>query len=163
MRSKVYFLMTLLLLIVSANDSSAQVKSYKKTNFGVSFLLQKGMMNLYLLKNDLVEVKYTTLESMPEKKSLVVLPVDTYLKNFSTAETNGNIMITTDKLKIKVDRQTQAITYSDLKNNIILAESADENKQMRDTTVAGIKTFSVGTTFQSPKDEALYGLGCHPE
>ena len=155
--------MALLLLIFSANSSSAQVKSYKKTNFGVSFHLQKGMMNLYLLKNDLVEVKYTTLETMPEKKSMVVLPVDSYLKNFSVAETNGNVMITTDKLKIKVDRQTQAITYSDLKNHIILAESANENKQMRDTTIVGIKTFSVGTTFQSPKDEALYGLGCHPE
>jgi len=155
--------MAFLLLIFSANSSSAQVKSYKKTNFGVSFHLQKGMMNLYLLKNDLVEVKYTTLETMPEKKSLVVLPVDSYLKNFSVAETNGNVMITTDKLKIKVDRQTQAITYSDLKNHIILAESANENKQMRDTTIVGIKTFSVGTTFQSPKDEALYGLGCHPE
>lgn len=155
--------MALLLVIFSANESSAQVKSYQKTNFGVSFRLQKGMMNLYLLKNDLVEVKYTTLESMPEKKSLVVLPVGTYLKNFSVAETNGNIIISTDKLKIKVDRQTQAITYSDLKNRIILAESASENKQMRDTTVAGIKTFSVATTFKSPKDEALYGLGCHPE
>lgn len=155
--------MALLLVIFSANESSAQVKSYQKTNFGVSFRLQKGMMNLYLLKNDLVEVKYTTLESVPEKRSLVVLPVGTYLKNFSVAETNGNIMVSTDKLKIKVDRQTQAITYSDLKNRIILAESASENKQMRDTTVAGIKTFSVATTFKSPKDEALYGLGCHPE
>ena len=60
--------MALLLVIFSANESSAQVKSYQKTNFGVSFHLQKGMMNLYLLKHDLVEVKYTTLESVPEKR-----------------------------------------------------------------------------------------------
>ncbi len=33
---------------------------------------------------------------------------------------------------------------------------------MRDTTVAGIQTYSCATSFQSPADEGLYGLGCHP-
>lgn len=161
MRRKIPFLIPVLLLIIPANTISAQVKSYSKTNFGVSFTLNKGIMNLYLLKNDLVEVKYSTLENMPEKKSLVVLPVDSYIKNFSLSEKNGDVIITTAKLKIKVNRQTQAITYSDLQNHTILAES-EENKQMRDTTIVGIKTFSCGTSFQSPKDEALFGLGCHP-
>jgi len=152
----------LVAFLFSVNTSTAQVQSFKKTNFGVSFKLDKGLMNLYLLHNDLIEVKYTSFDKMPEKKSLVVLPVSSYLKNFSVLENGGNVFITTDKLRIKVDKRTNAITYSDLKNNVILAEANPLNKQMRDTSVAGIKTYACSTSFDSPKDEALFGLGCHP-
>ena len=145
-----------------ANSGTAQVRSFKKTDYGVSFQLQKGSMNLYLLNNDLVEVKYTSLDKMPAKNSLVVLPIKSYLKNFSVKENSGDVVITTAKLKISVDKKTNAITYSDLKNNVILAEANHHNKQMRDTTVAGINTYACSTSFQSPKDEALFGLGCHP-
>ena len=151
-----------LTLVLSINICAAQVRSFKKTDFGVSFKLDKGLMNLYLLNNDLLEVKYTLFDKMPEKKSLVVLPVKSYLKNFSVNENGDNVVITTSKLKITVDKKTNAITYSDLNGDVILAEADAVNKQMRDTTVAGINTYACSTSFQSPKDEALFGLGCHP-
>ncbi len=149
-------------LVLSINICAAQVRSFKKTDFGVSFKLDKGLMNLYLLNNDLLEVKYTLFDKMPEKKSLVVLPVKSYLKSFSVNQNDDNVVITTSKLKITVDKKTNAITYSDLNGDVILAEANAVNKQMRDTTVAGINTYACSTSFHSPKDEALFGLGCHP-
>lgn len=151
-----------LILVLSINICTAQVRSFKKTDFGVSFILDKGMMNLYLLNNDLVEVKYTLFDKMPEKKSLVVLPVKSYLKNFSVKEKGEDVVITTSKLNIKVEKKTNAITYSDLNDHVILAEADQINKQMRDTSIVGINTYACSTSFQSPKDEALFGLGCHP-
>ena len=141
---------------------TAQIKSYKKTNFGISCSLTAGSMNIYLLNDDIVEVKYTSLNNMAPKKSLVVLPVTSYAKNFSVTEKDNDIVITTTKLKVLINRTTQAITYTDLQNNTVLAEANTYNKVMRDTTVAGIQTYSCATSFQSPADEALYGLGCHP-
>ena len=156
-----YFLC--LAFLFAINICSAQVKSYKKTDFGISFKLDKGVMILYLFNNDLVEIKYTVLDKMLEKKSLVVLPVKTYLKNFSVSANNDDVVIKTANLKIQVDKKTNAITYSDLKGNIILAEADINGKQMRDTTIVGINTYACSTSFQSPEDEALFGLGCHPE
>ncbi|MBC7890302.1 MAG: glycoside hydrolase family 31 protein [Ferruginibacter sp.] len=150
------------LLLLSINISKAQIKSYAKTSFGVSFILEAGKMNIYLLKDDIVEVKYTSLGNLPEKKSLVVLPVRLHLENYTVTESGNQIVIATAKLKIKIDRATQAITYSDLQGKIILAEADKNNKLMADTTVAGIKTYKCATSFKSPKDEALFGLGCHP-
>src|SRR5690242_11415371 len=150
-----------LFCVLYAMAAKAQVRSFKKTAFGVSFNLDKGWMNLYLVKNDLVEVKYSMLNEMSAKKSLVVLPVSSYAKDFSVKENNGDVILTTARLQIKVNKKTNAITYSDLKGNVILAESL-QNKQMRDTTIAGINTYSCATSFDSPKDEALFGLGCHP-
>ena len=112
-----------LALVLSINICTAQVRSFKKTDFGLSFKLDKGVMNLYLLNSDLVEVKYTSLDKIPEKKSLVVLPVKSYLKIFSVKENSDNVVITTSKLKIKVNKKTNAVTYSDLNNDVILAEA----------------------------------------
>jgi alpha-D-xyloside xylohydrolase len=144
------------------NVGSAQITSYKKTDFGVSLKLEKGLMNLYLFNNDLVEVKYTVLDNMPEKKSLVVLPVKSYLKNFSVSDNDEEVVVTTSRLKIHIDKKTNAITYADLTGNTILSEADINGKQMRDTTIVGINTYACATSFQSPKDEALFGLGCHP-
>ncbi|MEO6893509.1 MAG: TIM-barrel domain-containing protein [Ginsengibacter sp.] len=159
--SKHFFNCVTFILII--NICSAQIKSFKKTDFGVSFKLDKGMMNLYLFTNDLVEVKYTVLDEMPEKKSLVVLPVKSYLKNFTLNENKDNILINTSRLKIRIDKKNNAITYLNTSNQVILSEADNNGKQMRDTTIVDINTFACATSFQSPRDEALFGLGCHPE
>lgn len=157
------FSLTIILFLFINHVASAQVTSYKKTGYGISCNLKTGAMNIYLLKDDIVEVKYTSLENIVPKQSLVVEPVTSYIKDFSVAEKDNYIVITTAKLKIIINQNSQAIIYRDIKNNIILAEADANNKVMRDTTVAGIKTYSCATSFQSPAIEGLYGLGCHPE
>ncbi len=149
--------------ILVACCCNAQITAFKKTSYGISCTLKNGVISIYLPKNDVVEVKYTSLPAMAPKQSLVVEPVVSYLKSFTVTEKGGDIIITTAKLKVILNRATQAITYTDLQNNVLLSEATANNKVMRDTTIAGIKTYSCATSFGSPKDEALYGLGCHPE
>lgn len=64
-----------IIFISIVNCCNAQVTSYKKTSHGISCNLGKGTMNIYLLKDDLAEVKYTSLQKLEPKQSLVVLPV----------------------------------------------------------------------------------------
>ena len=162
MSQSIFRTVCLTMLLFIYGNLPAQIISYNKTNFGISCLLKQGAMNIYLLKDDIVEVKFTSLQQIEAKKSLVVEPVNSYLKNFSIAEKGNQIIITTAKLKILVNKNSEAITYSDLQNNVILAEANEHNKVMQDTTVAGIQTYSCATTFQSPAGEGLFGLGCHP-
>src|SRR5665811_1036540 len=103
-------LLLLLLVFFISYNAEAQIKSYNKTAYGISCKLDKGSMNIYLLKDDIVEVKYTNLGKMAPKQSLVVLPVSSYIKNFSVANKGNGIVVTTRKLKIIVNRNTQAIT-----------------------------------------------------
>jgi alpha-D-xyloside xylohydrolase len=72
-------------------------------------------------------------------------------------------VLTTSKLKVIVNRQNNSVRYSDLKGNIILSEDGSQGKSMTSVTIAGIPTYSCTTQFDSPADESLYGLGCHPE
>ena len=58
-----------LLFSVSAH---AAVQSYVRVPGGVRFRLDKGWMEIDVMAPDLIRVRYTSLENLPEKHSLVV-------------------------------------------------------------------------------------------
>jgi len=139
------------------------VKSYKKEADGVIFKLDKGLMKIKICAADIIEVKYTIFDAFPAGASLVINNPWTKSTPFTVAGQNGAVVITTGSLKIIVDKATNAITYQDNKGNLITAETAENNKVISPATIAGISTYNCSTEFNSPADEALFGLGCHPE
>ncbi len=141
----------------------ASVTSFTKEANGVMFTLDKGSMNVMIRKGDIIEVKYTALAGMSARTSLVISNSWKVKSVFTVAETSGKVVITTDRLEIQVDRATNAVTFSDLHGNLVLAEDGANGKSMTAASVAGINTYSCSTQFLSPSDEALFGLGCHPE
>ncbi len=158
---KIKWIVILLLIITSATATNASIISYTKNAEGVVFKLDKGLMNVRICKADIIEVKYTIFNSFPSKKSLVVNNPWKPGAPFNLSEHNGQVIITTSKLHISINKTTNAITYTDLKGNIITSETG-ENKTMNTATIAGIDTYNCNTSFNSPADEALFGLGCHP-
>jgi len=162
-RVLVTVLLIVLCIITNSIAASASVKTFKKETDGITFTLDKGLMKVKICKDNIVEVKYTILPSFPEKTSLVINNEWKTTPAFTVSETTDEIIITTAKLKVKVNRSNNSISYTDLKNGVILSEDQDNGKTMDEATVAGIKTFNCGTQFNSPADEALFGLGCHPE
>ncbi len=152
----------LIISLVSFQSVKASVISYTKNPDGLIFKLDKGLMKIRVCKADIIEVQYTIFNAMPAKKSLVINNPWEQKVPFTVSDNNGQITITTSKLIIKVNKTTDAISYADKKGNIITSESAD-SKSMNKATIAGINTYNCNTTFNSPADEALFGLGCHPE
>lgn len=145
------------------NPLEASVTSYKKDKDGVTFHLDKGLMKVKVCLENVVQIKFTVLPAFPSQKSLVVTNDWKTQPQFFVTETNGDVTLTTTLLRVKISKSTNAITYSDLKGAVILAGDGANSTTMTAATVAGIETFNCGTQFLSPGDEALYGLGCHPE
>lgn len=139
----------------------ANVISYTKTAKGVVFKLDKGLMQLNICTADIIEVKYTIFDAFQTKESLVVNNKWPLAAAFTVADGNTEVTVTTAKLKIKINKATNAITYCDLSGKVITAESG-ANKSMSAATIAGIDTYNIATSFNSPANEALYGMGCHP-
>lgn len=147
--------------LLSFQVTMASVISYTKSTDGVVLKLDKGLMKIKVCKADIIEVKYTIFNKFPEKKSLVVNNSWKEKSLFTVSEHNGFVVISTAKLNIKIGKATNAISYTDKKGNIITSETG-ENKSMSTATIAGIDTYNCTTAFNSPPDEALFGLGCHP-
>jgi alpha-D-xyloside xylohydrolase len=154
-------LMTLLFLFCISLSVKASVLSYKKDANGLTFKLDKGLMYIAVCKDDIIEVKYTLFNAFETKPSLVVNNSWKVRPAYQVSESKTEIAITTAKLKVRVNKSTNAITYTDLKGNIITAEDS-ENKTITPATVAGINTNTISTQFVSPQNEGLFGLGCHP-
>jgi len=157
-------ILLLALMILAANASvQASVQSFKKENNGVTFLLDKGAMKIKICKDNIVEVQYTVLDAMPLKKSLVINNPWKSVPEFKVSEANGEITLSTAKVKVIVTKSNNSIRYTDLNDKAILSEDQETGKNMVPATIAGIATYNCGTRFNSPADEALFGLGCHPE
>ena len=156
-------LLLALLIIVASASVQASVQSFKKENNVVTFLLDKGAMKIKICQDNIVEVQYTVLSSLPSKKSLVINNEWKVTPDFKVSETNEEITLATTKLKVIVNRSNNSIRYTDLNNVAILSEDQENGKNMVPATIAGIATYNCGTQFISPAYEALFGLGCHPE
>lgn len=149
--------------VASPGFAEGSVASFKKEKDGVTFTLQKGLLKVKVCTDNIIQVKYTNSPDFPEKTSLVVTNEWKAPVAFTLRDAPTEVVIGTAKLKICVDKATNALTYLDMKGNIILAEDGVNGKTMTATTVAGIQVNNCSTQFLSPASEALYGLGCHPE
>ena len=160
---KIFVGIIFLTSVLAINNSTASIITYSKSPDGVTFKLDKGVMKINVCKADIIEVKYTLMESMPSKQSLVVNNKWGVTTAFSITENPKEVIITTSRLKVKVDKSTNAVKYTDLKDVLILAEDASGGKKITPAKIAGIDTYNCETIFNSPVDEALFGMGCHPE
>lgn len=157
------FSLVALAILLFATTAQATVVTFTKDTDGITCKLDNGLMKVKICLDNIVEVKYTSLPLFLDKPSLVVTNEWKTTPEFSVTENSGEIIITTAILKIFVNRQTNSVKYTDLNGNLILSEDESQGKSMTAATIAGISVYNCTTQFNSPSDEALYGLGCHPE
>ncbi|MGK3962874.1 glycoside hydrolase family 31 protein [Sorangium sp. So ce118] len=126
---------------------------------GVTFNLEAGLLRLDVCNESIIRVQYAAAPSLPDKTSLSVNNKwDT--PSFCVAESSGIVTITTSRLKANVDTTSGLVTYADLNDNVILSE---DSKALTPVTVEGVSTNRVETSFNSPANEALFGLGQHQD
>ncbi|MEP6749933.1 MAG: TIM-barrel domain-containing protein, partial [Bacteroidota bacterium] len=156
------FLFVASFLVVCGGMAQSVIRSYKKNAGDVEFLLDKGKMKIRLCTDDIVQVQYTVFDSLPVFNSLVVNNPFSQKVNFDVSESDKDILIHTHSLTINVSKATSSISFLTAAGKLITSEDNADNKSMHEQNVAGISTYSCSTQFNSPSDEALFGLGCHP-
>jgi alpha-D-xyloside xylohydrolase len=152
-----------LALTVLSVVAQAKVVSFTKDNDGITFKLDKGLMKVKVCSDNIIEVKYTVLQDFLMKTSLVITNGWKKGTKFTLSENKEEIVIITGKLKVWINRSTNAIRFTDLKGSTILSEDAGNGKNMTPAVIAGLQVNNCTTQFLSPANEALFGLGCHPE
>ena len=145
---------------VGSTALKLSVKNYKTDANGVTFTLSQGVMRVGVCQEDIIRIQYSPASSLPAKTSLVVNKA-WGKPSFKVAEDAGTVTLATSRIKVKVNRTTGAITYTDLKDHVILAEDSENSKSVTAAVVSGVSTNRIEDLFQSPTDEALYGLGQH--
>ena len=160
MLKKTFALTTALLMMIAGMAQSPAV-NFKKDDDGVTLRLIKGVLKIRVCADDIIQVQYTMLDSLPAFNSLVVSNPFSRHVDFTVQKDEKFFEIKTKRLIVHVD-ESSSISYYTTAHQLITAEDKNSSKAMQPQTVAGVSTYSCSTVFTSPADEALFGLGCHP-
>src|SRR5262245_9972887 len=75
-------------------------------------------------------------------------------------EENGTVFVNTSDVTIEVSVATGKVTFKDAAGKVVLSE-IDGGRSFALVTVGGRSLFAIRQQFESPPDEAFYGLGQH--
>jgi len=140
---------------------------YEKTNDGVIVSLQQTKntdlkkVRLQVINDKIIHVSATPEDKFSDEKSLIIVPQNTLKIPFQVENKNGAVVLSTKSVKAYVNLITGEVNFSDLKGNSILRENKGGGKSFAPIEVEGIKGYTIRQLFESPDDEAFYGLGQH--
>ena len=157
------FLIVLSALIFVA----CQSRPYQKMDDGIIINL-KGenkqsakQVRLQVITDDVIRVSATPSNKFSENKSLITVYEKTKTNGWDVIQQEGSVALKTSTTVATVSLSTGEVIFSDLEGNILLAENKGGGKSFSDIEIDGKKAYSMQQVFESPADEAFYGLGQH--
>jgi alpha-D-xyloside xylohydrolase len=156
-------LLVLAALILNSLSSSA----YEKQADGVLFEIKKEKetdprwVRIHVCTEDIIRVVGTPSESFSSRPSLMVEKTAWQPVPWSVKDKGDWAEISTSKLTVRVQQKTGAVAFYDNEGRLLLREKEGGGKIITAAEVMGEQTFHVQQLFDSPDDEAYYGLGQH--
>lgn len=164
---------TTLLILLAGNLSGANI--FTKTPQGVTIAVKKhipgqtALVRLQVMGEKIIRVSATAEEHFPDPQSIVVIPQHTSTP-YSVSEEGDTVTVSTAMIKAKVNGITGEVWFTDIAGKIILQEQKGGGKHFAPYRVTQTHAdgkdeeycgWSVSQVFESPDDEAFYGLGQH--
>ena len=154
------------LLIAGLFFASCASPGYERTDEGVLIRLDQKestdsrLVRLNVVNSKIIHVSATPKKSFSKEKSLIVVPQEKF-SDFSVEEKNDEVVVSTADLKAVVSLKTGEVQFFDASGKILLRENEGGGKRFDPVTVEGTDGYALKQSFESPDDEAFYGLGQH--
>ena len=156
-----------LLVILLFTIFSCSRQGYEKTSDGVILSLKQNNKNevkklrLQVVNDKIIHVSATPENRFSTEKSLIIDKSTVIVPQFEIEEADNILILRTAALQVKVQRHSGEITFADALGNPILRENEGGGKNFAPVSIEGTKGFELQQVFESPDDEAFYGLGQH--
>lgn len=151
---------------VTSNTITIPVKSPTATG--------ARLVRLEVVNSKIIRVEATATTSFPQKNSLIILPQPDY-NNFKVTENGSSVTVATPDVKAVVDASTGHVCFFDRNGKTLLDEvGGGKGKEFKPYTVPNREIgadsrltdeqrhgWTWTATFESPDDEAFFGLGQH--
>jgi alpha-D-xyloside xylohydrolase len=166
--NKLYNMKSIFLLCLSITSlwPLAAQPGYRKLDNGILVTLpgndihKAKTIRLLVVNEQIIQVTATPEHQLPEKHSLIrVAPFETKAQ-WSVSHTPDSVFLTTGQLKAALSLTTGEVAFCDSSGALIVQESR-QGKHFLPVTVDGEKGYTTRQQFDSPEDEAFYGLGQH--
>ncbi|WP_026475238.1 glycoside hydrolase family 31 protein [Alkaliflexus imshenetskii] len=150
---KTYFAFGLLLFLLLGCNSKVY---FEKLPNGVNVSLTQGTLGIFPVADNAVRINYSEqpVADLPE----FILNTDYVIPDFRVTESRGKIVVSVKNMSVEVDKKTGNLVYLDNLGNAFLSEKAGSRKILPDSVMGEACVF-VEQTFNSPHNEAIFGLG----
>ena len=118
-------------------------------------------IRLQVVNEQVIHVSATGQNDFTSEKSLITKPELTFSNKFNVEEQEELIILSTDSLDVTIRKTTGEIAFLNKKGEILLQENKGGGKTLIPIEVEGTQGYTVHQLFESPDDEAFYGLGQH--
>ncbi len=129
------------------------------------------LLRLQVVNDNIIRVEATAEKQFPVKSSLIIIP-QTSKPQYTVNDHGAIVEVNAKNVKACVDKQTGRITFYDKSGKVLLKEAnngksftrytvPEENIGIGTLTDAQKNGWSWRALFESPADEAFYGLGQH--
>jgi alpha-D-xyloside xylohydrolase len=118
-------------------------------------------IRLQVISDKIIHVTATPEKQFPQFHSLITVPDLKQKSSWEIIHRSGEVVVATSALNAIVNTTTGEIKFTDKKGNTILQEQKNGGKSFTPIEVEGEKGYSFRQIFESPSDEAFYGLGQH--
>jgi alpha-D-xyloside xylohydrolase len=159
----VSIIIVLVFFVFSSHNSFSQ----EKQSDGVLFEIKKQketdpqLIKIQVCSENIIRVIASPVKSFSTRSSLIVDKGKWEPVVWSVKEKEDQVEISTSKLIVKVERETGTVSFFDKSGNLLLGEKDSAGKVITPTEVMGENTFHIQQLFDSPEEEAFYGLGQH--
>ena len=139
---------------------------YKVTENGVSVKVQQPsedgptLVRLEVLGEKIIHMSATPERKFADPESLVIIPAKEKT-GFAVEQNEDTITVSTSEIKANVLASTGEVWFTDMDGKVLLREDEGGGKSFSPIEVEGTRGYSFRQVFESPEDEAFYGLGQH--
>jgi len=152
----------LLTILVGCNNTL-----FRKTADGVRISLTQTNatdvrnIRLQVITDDIIRVSASPDRFLNDPKSLITCYGETKKTGWDAVQKGEQVLLTTARLKVSVSMRTGEICFADSSNRVLLKEKIGGGKTFRPISMDGTTAWTYRQQFESPADEAFYGLGQH--
>ena len=146
--------------------SCTQKKDWFNNSEGVTVYPSKAENNsanairIKPLKGGIFEIKSSMDQSFKSDPSLTVLP-NLEIAKYEVSEDGDLLVIKSNEGVVKISKTSGKIQFYDVEGKLIIQEIANGGKTLQPIEIEGTKGYAMQQVFDSPGEEALYGLGQH--
>ncbi len=137
----------------------AAVTASKKLPDGAQFIVDGNTLRIQFWSQSIARITYANGVELPTIKSLAVVASPSPVR-LTRQENRQAFTLATPQLKVRIDKQSGAVSFLDTADQVLLQE-APAGRKIEPATQAGIKGNSCTLSFELPPDEGVYGLGQH--
>jgi alpha-D-xyloside xylohydrolase len=114
------------------------------------------------VSDKIIRVTAAPTHQPKQTESLSVITQPTFV-DWQAEEIGNDLLVTTKSIRAKLSLLTGEIVFTDTTGKVLLQEKVGGGKTYQATTADNENFYTIQQEFESPADEAFYGLGQHQE